>query len=327
MQNTESVYSQESIEINIVIPLYNESRSLEIFHQRIVSVINKLPYTCKIYYVDDGSTDGTDSLIRKIVETDERIFSIELTRNFGHQAALTAGLEIADGDVVVTMDGDGQHPPELLPILLNYYREGYEIVQTQRIEDGNESIIKKSTSKWFYKIINSLGNTKIIPGGADFRLMSRKAVLALRDMKEYHRFIRGMVPWMGFSTYILPFSADNRIAGKSKYTPTKMIALAEDAIFSFSLVPMRIGLLMGCIFILLAIIEAIYVLSFFVTGRMDLLAPGWSSIVFLILITGGCLMIMFSLVGIYIGQIHQEVKNRPSYIIRKIYHKMSGLKS
>lgn len=321
MNNTKSEQSQEKLEINIVIPLYNEYTSLELFHQRLISVVNTLPYTWKIYYIDDGSVDGTDSLIREIIESDERVISVQLTRNFGHQAALTAGLDIADGDVVITMDGDGQHPPELLPILLKHFKEGNDIVQTQRINNGKESIIKRITSRWFYKTINTLGNTKIIPGGADFRLMSHEAVMALRNMKEYHRFIRGMVPWMGFQTFILPFSPENRIAGKSKYTPAKMIALAEDAIFSFSLVPLRIGLMIGCLFILLAIIEAFYVLSFFITGRMNLLAPGWSSIVFLILITGGSLMIMISLVGIYIGQIHQEVKSRPSYIIRKIYHK------
>lgn len=321
MTDTESVDLQDSFEVNIVIPLYNEFIGLEPFHKRLISVVNTLPYAWKIYYIDDGSSDGTDSLIREIVENDDRVISVQFTRNFGHQAALTAGIEIADGDVVITMDGDGQHPPELLPVLLEHYKDGYDIIQTQRIDNGKESILKKITSRWFYKTINKLGNTKIIPGGADFRLMSRKTVLAIREMKEYHRFIRGIVPWMGFKTYILPFSPENRIAGKSKYTAAKMINLAEDAIFSFSLVPLRIGLVIGCLFMLLAIIEAFYVLSFFITGRMNLLAPGWSSIVFLILITGGSLMIMISLVGIYIGQIHQEVKSRPLYIVKNIYHK------
>lgn len=319
MQNIELVRSQSNLEVDLVIPLFNEKQSIDLFHQNLIKVINPMSYSWKIYYIDDGSSDGTDVLIRNIIESDPRVICIQLTRNFGHQAALTAGIEIANGDVVITMDGDGQHPPELIPVLIEHYKEGFDVVQTQRMDNGKESTIKKSTSNWFYKAINFLGNTKIIPGGADFRLMSHEAVLALRNMKEYHRFIRGMVPWMGFPTFILPFSPGNRIAGKSKYTPAKMVSLAENAVFSFSLVPLRIGLLLGSLFILLAIVEAIYVLSFFVTGRMNLLAPGWSSIVFLILITGGSLMIMISLVGIYIGQIHQEIKNRPTYIIRKIY--------
>lgn len=321
MEKTESLHSPMKKELCIVVPLFNESKSIELFHQRLINVVNSLQYICKIYYIDDGSSDGTDFLLQKIIENDIRVFAVQLTKNFGHQAALTAGIEIAEGDVVITMDGDGQHPPELLPVLLKYYEEGYDIVQTQRLDNEKTSILKKMTSRWFYKTINFLGDTKIIPGGADFRLMTHEVVLALREMKEYHRFIRGMIPWMGFSTFILPYAPENRIAGKSKYTPAKMIALAEDAIFSFSLVPLRIGLLIGSIFILLAIIEAIYVLSFFITGRMNLLAPGWSSIVFLILITGGSLLIMISLVGIYVGQIHQEVKQRPIYIIRKIHHK------
>lgn len=321
MEKTESLHSPMKKELCIVVPLFNESKSIELFHQRLINVVNSLQYICKIYYIDDGSSDGTAFLLQKIIENDIRVFAVQLTKNFGHQAALTAGIEIAEGDVVITMDGDGQHPPELLPVLLKHFEEGYDIVQTQRLDNEKTSILKKMTSRWFYKTINFLGDTKIIPGGADFRLMTHEVVLALREMKEYHRFIRGMIPWMGFSTFILPYAPENRIAGKSKYTPAKMIALAEDAIFSFSLVPLRIGLLIGSIFILLAIIEAIYVLSFFITGRMNLLAPGWSSIVFLILITGGSLLIMISLVGIYVGQIHQEVKQRPIYIIRKIHHK------
>lgn len=321
MKEKESVNLLSNIEIDIVVPVFNEVQSLEVFHQRLISVVNSLQHYCKIYYIDDGSTDGTNKLLSQLVEDDERVYHVQLTRNFGHQSALTAGIEIAEGDIVITMDGDGQHPPELIPMLLERYQEGYEIVQTQRIDNEKTSFLKKVTSNWFYKVINFLGTTKIIPGASDFRLMTHPVIVALRNMKEYHRFIRGMIPWMGFSYFVLPYSPEKRIAGKTKYTPAKMFALAEDAIFSFSLVPLRIGLLIGCIFILLAIIEAIYVLSFFISGRMNLLAPGWSSIIFVILITGGSLLIMISLVGIYVGQIHQEVKQRPIYIIKKIHHR------
>jgi glycosyltransferase involved in cell wall biosynthesis len=308
------------LELDIVVPLFNEGLALCIFHKRLITILNKLPYAIKVFYIDDGSMDDTASLLSTIIQKDKRVCAVHLSRNFGHQAALTAGLDLVEGDIVITMDGDGQHPPELIPTLIEHHRQGYDIVQTQRVDHPKTSFFKHTTANLFYGLINKLGNTKIIPGTADFRLMSRSVVLALREMTEYHRFIRGMVPWLGYRVFTLPYSSGERIAGKSKYTFLKMFSLAEDAIFSFSLVPLRLGLLTGGVFILLAFLEAIYVLTFWLGGKQNLLAPGWSSIVFLILITGGSLMIIISLVGIYIGQIHQEVKHRPIYIIRSIDH-------
>lgn len=312
--------TRTKLEINIIIPLYNEGQSLLGFHKRLMNVLDKLAYQSIVFYIDDGSSDETASLLFNITQKDERILVVQLTRNFGHQAALTAGLDLAEGDIVITMDGDGQHPPELIPTFIDRYLEGYDIVQSQRIDDNKISLSKQITANIFYGLINKLGSTRITPGAADFRLMNHSVVLALRDMNEYHRFIRGMVPWVGFKVFTLPYSPGERIAGKSKYTFPKMYKLAEDAIFSFSLIPIRVGLFTGGVFILLAIIEAIYVLTFWITGKQHLLVPGWSSIVFLILITGGSLMVITSLLGIYVGQIHQEVKHRPIYIIRSIFH-------
>lgn len=311
----------ENISLDLVVPMFNEEQVVQEFHKRLIEVLDKLPYPFKIYYLDDGSSDSTFTQLISLADRDNRIFVVQLSRNFGHQATLTAGLDLADADIVITMDGDGQHAPELIPTMIDRCIEGYDIVQTQRIDESATAYIKKMTAKFFYWLINSLGNTKIIPGTADFRLMTRPVVLSIRDMKEYHRFIRGIIPWLGYRVFTLPYFPQKRISGKSKYTLSKMFELAENAIFSFSLIPLRIGLFAGFFFIILAIIEAIYVLTFWITGKQDLLAPGWSSIVFLILITGGSLMIMISLLGIYIGQINQEVKHRPVYIIRQIYHK------
>lgn len=319
----EQAVLKEGFEINVVVPVFNEEQALLVFHKRLMAVLDELPHACKVYYIDDGSTDQTPMALMSLTQ-DERITVVRLSRNFGHQAALTAGLDLADGDVVITLDGDGQHPPEWIPAIIQKYREGFEIVQMQRIDDENAGFIKKTTSRWFYWLINKLGDTQITPGSSDFRLMSRAAVQSFREMKEYHKFIRGIIPWLGYPTAEIPYAAQERIAGKSKYTFKKMFSLAENAIFSFSLVPLRIGFVIGGIFILLAVLEAIYVLFFWITGRQSTLQPGWSSIVFLILITGGSLIVLISLLGIYIGQIHQEVKNRPNYIIQKQYNRKHG---
>jgi polyisoprenyl-phosphate glycosyltransferase len=219
------------------------------------------------------------------------------------------------------MDGDGQHPPELIPDLLKLFENGFDLVLTQRIGDGKVGFFKKLTSKIFYKLINFLGETELTPASADFRLQSRKVVLAIREMREQHRFLRGMVAWMGFSTSILPFSPPARIGGESKYSVAKMINLARDAIFSFSLVPMRLSIVTGIFFFLVAFVQAIYVLSFWVTGNQNKLAPGWSSLLFIILIIGGLLFVQVGLIGYYIGFIFQEVKNRPLYLVREFINK------
>lgn len=305
--------------LNIVVPLYDEEACILEFHQRLIDVLEKCGHPFRILYVDDGSTDATCEKLVGLVDLDKRITVIQLSRNFGHQAALAAGLEAADGEIIVTMDGDGQHPPELIPVLLDKYCEGYEIVQTKRRETGKVSAFKRLSSRFFYWLINKLGNTKIQPGTADFRLMTAKVVRAICGMPEYHRFLRGLIPWLGFKACYLEYDPEKRIAGRSKYTLAKMFNLAENAIFSFSLVPLRIGLLIGSFFFFLALIEVVYVLSFWFSGRQDQLTPGWSSTIFIMLITGGSLMVLISLVGIYIGQIHQEVKRRPLFIVRSVY--------
>jgi glycosyltransferase involved in cell wall biosynthesis len=300
----------------IVVPVYNEEDAIEILHASICRVIDSLPCRCLIYYINDGSTDRTGEILERMAESDARVTAVELSRNFGHQAALTAGLDLAEGDVVITMDGDGQHPPELIPEMLRLAQSGYDIVLTQRMDKDQPSRFKRWTSSAFYWFLNRISNTKIPPGSADFRLMSRQAADALRGMREYHRFLRGMVAWAGYRTVILPYAPPERLAGVSKYSLRKMIRLAMDAAFSFSLAPLQLGISLGVFFLVLACLEMVYVLSFWVRGRQDLLVPGWSSQMFIILIVGGALMIVLGFIGVYVGYIFQEVKRRPIYLIR-----------
>ena len=305
------------VQVSIVIPVYNEEPVLNTFYKQLSSVISGLGCSCEVIFVDDGSTDHTLYILDELKKTDPSVRVISLSRNFGHQAAICAGMEASRGKYTSTMDGDGQHPPELIAQMTALADAGYDIVMTQRMDQVANHSFKSVTSRMFYKVINRVGDTKTIPGGADFRLLNRKALDSLIAMPEYHRFLRGMVSWIGFRSVILPFTPNERIAGKSKYTLGKMFRLASDAIFSFSMLPLYIGLSAGAFFLILALIEAVYVLSFWISGNTSHLAPGWSSLMFMLLIIGAVLMIILGFTGVYIGYIFQEVKHRPVYIIKR----------
>ncbi len=317
--------NRNTLSIDIIVPLFNEELALPRFHAQLTEVVSSLSHEIRILYVDDGSSDGTPTLLQKFADEDPRVAFIKLSRNFGHQSALTAGLDHADADIVIMMDGDGQHPPQLIPEMLEQFHGGYEIVLTQRSNDAESSLLKRKSSLLFYNLINRIGHTSIIPGAADFRLVSRRVVDTLRQMPEYHRFLRGMVSWVGFRTVILPYTAPARLAGQPKYSLSKMMKLAMDAIFSFSLLPLQIGLVLGFLFFVLAGLEAAYVLYFCLRGRRELLVPGWSSLMFMILVAGGLLMTLVGLIGIYVGYIFQEVKRRPVYVIQAAQTKSRAL--
>ncbi|MFZ5902641.1 MAG: glycosyltransferase family 2 protein [Chloroflexota bacterium] len=302
--------------VDLVIPVYNEAGVVAQTHAHLRAVVDALPYDFSFIYVNDGSRDDTAADLSALAEKDSRVTVLELSRNFGHQAALTAGLDASRGDVVVSLDADGQHPPEMIPQMLDLIAQGYDIVQTQRMDEAQPASFKKWTSGLFYRLINVISGTHVLPGAADFRALSRPAVDALKSMPEYHRFLRGMVAWIGFKTVILPYQPAERVSGVSKYSLGKMFRLAMDAIFSFSLAPLYIGLSLGGLLLCLALLEMAYVLSFWVTGRTSNLAPGWSSLMFVILIVGGMLMILLGFIGVYVGYIFQEVKRRPVYIVK-----------
>ena len=302
--------------ISIVVPAYNEEEALPLFYGQLKEVLNVLPDDHEIIFVNDGSQDRTAEIMEKIAAEDPTVRPVYLSRNFGHQAALSAGLERSRGDYTITMDADGQHPPKLIPELIRLADSGYDIVLTQRIEPANTSSFKKWSSETFYKLLNKVSDTQTLPGGADFRLMNRESLDALLSLPEFHKFLRGMVSWIGFRSVIIPFEVPERLAGRTKYSLKKMFRLASDAVFSFSMVPLYIGLSAGALFFVLALAEAIYVLSFWISGKGSTLVPGWSSLMFMLLIIGAVLMIIMGFIGIYIGYIFQEVKNRPVFICR-----------
>jgi polyisoprenyl-phosphate glycosyltransferase len=308
---------KSKLNVDLVIPIFNEAGVVEQTHAQLCAVIDNLPHKFKFYYVDDGSTDGSVRSLNALAQKDRRIDVLELTRNFGHQAALTAGLDASQGDFVISMDADGQHPPEMIPQMIALFEQGYDIVQAQRIEEGNTFSFKQTTSSAFYSLINAISGTQMVPGAADFRGMSRQAVDALKAMPEYHRFLRGMVSSIGFKSVILPYHETKRVAGRSKYSFGKMFRLAMDAIFSFSLIPLYLGLSAGGAFFCLAAVEMVYVYSFWFRGDTSTLAPGWSSLMFVILIASGVLLIVLGFIGVYVGYIFQEVKRRPVYLLKK----------
>ncbi|HEV8614802.1 MAG TPA: glycosyltransferase family 2 protein [Methylomirabilota bacterium] len=308
--------------IDVVVPLYNEEAVVAEFHRRLMDVVTPLrrEHDVRIYYVNDGSVDQTGAELEKVAAGDAGVTILELSRNFGHQAALTAGLDRAEGDAVVTLDGDGQHPPELIADMVALYRAGYEVVLTQRVA-ADLPRLKRWTSSAFYRLLSAIGDTQITAGSADYRLLSRPVLAALREMREYHRFLRGMVAWAGYRTVVLPYAERPRLGGQPKYSLRGMARLAADATFSFSLVPLRIALVVGLCFLLLAAAEALYVLSFWLAGQQHRLVPGWSSLMFMVLIVGAALMIAVGLVGIYVGYIFQEVKRRPVYLLRAVHQR------
>jgi polyisoprenyl-phosphate glycosyltransferase len=312
------MYPRKSkLKVDLVIPIFNEAGVVEQTHAQLCAVIDNLPHKFTIYYVDDGSTDDSVRSLNALAQKDRRIVVLELTRNFGHQAALTAGLDAARGDFVISMDADGQHPPEMILQMIGLFEQGYDIVQAQRIEEGNTFSFKQATSSAFYSLINAISGTQMVPGAADFRGMSRQAVDALKAMPEYHRFLRGMVSAIGYRSVILPYHETKRVAGGSKYSFGKMFRLAMDAIFSFSLIPLYLGLSAGGAFFCLAAVEMVYVYSFWFKGDTSTLAPGWSSLMFVILIASGVLLIVLGFIGVYVGYIFQEVKRRPVYFLKK----------
>ena len=298
--------------ISIVVPVYNEEENIAHFVQSVTTVMEQLPYTYEMLFIDDGSRDRSREILLELGTRDPRVQSIFLARNSGHQLALTCGIDHAEGDAVITMDGDLQHPPELLPVLLAKWEEGYDIVQTVRLTTEGASLFKRLTSKYYYRLLNALSDVEIQEGGSDFRLMDRKAVLALRRYREHARFIRGIVGAMGFRRTTVEFVAHERFAGRSKFSLHKMISFALDGILAYSVQPLRVAFYAGVLSALLAVLLFLHVLFETLSG---VTVPGWSTIVVCSLFFGGMQMMLLGICGEYIARILQEVKNRPLYLI------------
>lgn len=299
--------------ISFVVPVYNEEENLHEFHKRLGKVMEALPYDYDLIFVDDGSSDSSHLILAELAEKDEHVQVYFLSRNYGHQLALTCGLDNSCGDAVITMDGDLQHPPELIPELLKLWEDGFQIVQTVRTATEDASFFKNITSKAYYKIINSMSKVEITPGGSDFRLMDKVAVEAFRRYRERARFIRGLVNTLGFKVTTFEFTAPPRFAGHSKYNLRKMLHFALDGITSFSNLPLRWAFYIGIVFGLMSFLVILHVL--YVKYVADDAVPGWATMTASVLFLGGIQLVGIGILGEYIGRIFEEVKQRPLYIV------------
>jgi dolichol-phosphate mannosyltransferase len=300
--------------LSVVVPVYNESANLDALLARLRPALASVAEPYEIVFVDDGSRDDTAARVARAAQDDPQIRLVPLSRNFGHQAALVAGLEHARGDAIITLDGDLQHPPELIQQLVAAWRGGAEIVQAVRREPADDSPIKRAGSRWFYRLLSALTRLEVTPGAADFRLMTREAASAFLACRERRRCNRALVHWIGFSYREVPYDAEPRFAGRSKYSYGAMIRLAGDAIFSFSSWPLRLAGFAG---VLVSLFAAAYLL-FVLWARLftDRTVPGWSSLLAAVLILGGVNLVVLWILGEYVGRMYEEVKQRPIYIVR-----------
>jgi glycosyltransferase involved in cell wall biosynthesis len=307
--------------LSVVVPLYNERGNVAPLLERLGAVTQRLrdAYDFEIVLVNDGSTDGTLTAIRGEMQRRPHIVLVNLSRNFGHQLAATAGMEIARGDAIVLMDGDLQDPPELIDAFVRKWREGYDVVYAVRRSRQGESRFKVWTARMFYRVIKRLTKVSIPLDTGDFRLMSRRVVEALRRSPERHRFLRGMVSWVGFNQVAVEYDRDVRHAGTTKYPLPKMIRFAMDGITSFSDIPLRFASYFGFTVSAVAFIYALIVVAFKLFSlKPPGYTPGWASTIVAVLFLGGVQLMSLGILGEYLGRVYDEVKGRPLYLISDI---------
>ena len=302
-------------QISIIVPVFNEEGNILPFFAELRKWVPD-EYSAEFIFIDDGSTDSTMDKIRELQHDTTNVKYLSFTRNFGHQYALKAGLDHASGAAVISLDGDFQHPPRLIPEMLAKWKdEGYKIVYTRRRDDHKLSFLKRVSSKLFYCMINSMSEAKIQPGSADFRLLDREVVDLLAKSSESTLFLRGMVSWTGFHSFGIEYCPDRRAWGHSKYTLPKMCHLAVDAMTSFSIVPLRFATFLGLFMSFFSGIYALYAITIWFTDRQHVVL-GWPSVIVSVLFIGGLQLLMLGIIGEYIGKIFLESKKRPHYILK-----------
>lgn len=302
--------------VSVVVPCWNEQEVLGETSRRLVSTLEQIGLKFEVIYVDDGSVDLTPEILRELAGHDERVRVVRLSRNFGHQLAITAGLEHASGDAVVVIDADLQDPPEVIPEFVRKWMEGYDVAYGVRAERDGETALKLWTAKAFYRLIDRLSDTRIPADTGDFRLMDRRVVDALLAMPERDRFVRGMVSWLGFSQVGVPYHRAARTAGVTKFSLFRMLRFAMDGIFSFSIVPLRLATWMGFAASGIAIFELFYAIAERIL-HVPGLVRGWTSTFTAVLFVGGVQLICIGIIGEYVGRIYGESKRRPLYVLRE----------
>lgn len=301
--------------LSVVVPVYNERGNVRLLHAGLTRVFAALDCDYELIFIDDGSRDGSLEVLRDMHAADSRVKVISLSRNFGHQNALTAGLEFAGGDAVIAMDADMQHPPEIIPEMVARWREGYHVVYTIRQDHGEGSLFKRWTSRGFYRLINGITDTTIVPGAADFRLVDRLVVDCLNSMQERSRFLRGLVSWVGFRQVGIPFTVGRRHDGRSKYSLRKMLALALNGITNFSSLPLRMATYFGFFAAVAGLPYGLW--TIYARLFTDQAVPGWASLTTISLFLGGVQLFCLGIMGEYLGRIYDEVKCRPLYIAQE----------
>ncbi len=298
--------------LSVVAPVYNEEALVELFVSRTCAAV--ADYAFELVLVNDGSSDGTGPLLDRLADADPRVRVVHLSRNFGHQAALTAGLEHAAGDVVAMIDADLQDPPELIPTMVAQWQSGADVVYAVRKQREGETAFKLATASWFYKLFDKLAQVNLEPNSGDFRLLDRRALDALLAMTERSRFLRGMTVWVGFKQTAVPYERDARHAGETKYTLRRMLRFSLDAITSFSHLPLQLATYVGILSAGIAFVAIPVVIGLRLAGSY---LPGFGSITIAILLLGGVQLIAIGVIGEYVGRIYDEVKHRPLYIVRE----------
>ncbi len=304
----------EKTRYSLVVPVFNEEAVIEETNRRLSAVMTELHESFEIIYINDGSRDQTGLLLRGLCDADPRIKLLSFSRNFGHQTAITAGMDYACGDAVIVIDADLQDPPEIIPKMIERWQEGYEVVYGLRASREGETAFKKRTAKMYYKLLNKMADVDIPADVGDFRLIDAKVRDALMTIPEHNRYVRGLISWLGFRQTSVEFTRSSRFAGETKYPLRKMIRLGIDGITSFSYKPLKIGIGLGAV---LSVFSFCFLLFVFIGRLFNLVVmePGYASLMCVILFFFGILLIMMGIIGEYIGRIFEEVKGRPLYII------------
>ena len=307
--------------IAIVIPSFNEATNIDVLIHALNETIENLNYNFKFIFVDDGSSDETVAILKEKSKEHQHIFYLELSRNFGHQNALKAGIDLVKNDVdaIISMDGDMQHPPKIIPKLIQKWEEGFEVVYTIREEDNKLGFIKNKTSNLFYGLMNKLSDIKFEPGTADFRLIDKKVAQVFSDFTENELFIRGIINWVGFKQFAIHYEPNERYSGKSKYTVGKMMRFAVQGITSFSTKPLSMAIILGISLSVMAFIFYIaYVLYSVYYGHV---ISGWASVITTVVFFGGLNLVVLGIIGVYIGKLFMQSKGRPNYLISSTNYK------
>jgi glycosyltransferase involved in cell wall biosynthesis len=304
-----------NVDLSVVAPVFNEEGNLEELHRRLTAILDGEGLAYEIVLVDDGSTDASLARMEALAERDPRVKIISFSRNFGHMQALCAGLDHARGKAVITLDADLQHPPELISTLVAKWREGAEIVGTIREETADGGFLKEVTSRFFYWLMRRIARINLPRSAADYRLLDRRVVDTLTGMRERSRFLRGLIGWVGYRQTFIPYRADPRFSGRTKYSLSRMVAFAIDGITSFSALPLRLATYVGLFIALLGVVDAVYVL--WVKLFTDRTIAGWAYVMLAVLFIGGVQLVFLGVLGEYLSRVYDETKQRPLYVVRK----------